>query len=225
LAAALASGWLACILFVSPITTRAVAALQGAFVVARLSTVLSTLLMAAVCAVLAWPLARLGRFQPFALAALSVMLCIGAAALPAHAPESFRAHVHRALASEAVRYARLEQLSVRRDLLREQVPAGTTVLTSAYFARQVVMLCDCYVLAADRGHTTHLLGIEQRRRDLEYLNSPAAPWPSRAQLLRFYGLDIVVFDRRARQQYAWAYEHGRPLGRAAGLEIVRLELP
>jgi hypothetical protein len=224
LGAGLAALWIACILFVSPLTTRASELLQGAYVVARLSTLLCSLLMAAACAVAAWPLGLLRRAQARALDALSLVMCLGAAALPAHAPESFRAHVARALAPAALRHKQLQQLSVRRDLLREHVAAGSTVLATAYFARQVVMLCDCYVLAADRGHT-HVIGIQERRRDLEFLNAANTPWPARARLLRYYGVDIVTFERRWRQRYAWAYEHGELLGAAAGLEIVRLELP
>jgi hypothetical protein len=224
LAAGLAALWIACILFASPLTTRASELLQGAYVVARLSTLLCSLLMAAACAVAAWPIELLRRGRKLALDALSLVMCLGAAALPAHAPESFRAHVARARAPRALRHSQLEQLSVRRDLLREHVPAGRTVLATAYFARQVVMLCDCYVLAADRGHT-HVLGIQERRRDLEVLNAASTPWPARAQLLRFYGIDIVTFERRRRQRYAWAYEHGRLLGSAGGLDIVRVALP
>jgi hypothetical protein len=223
LGAGFAAAWLGCILFSSPLATRAAAILQGAFVVARLSTVLTSLLVAAICAVAVWPIGRLRRGQARALDALSVVMFFGAAALPAHAPESFRAHVTRALEPENVRRAQLEQLSIRRDTLREFVPAGSTVLATARFARQLVMLRDCYVLAADRGHT-HVQGIEERRRDLEFLNAPHTHWSQRAALLRYYKLDMVVFERRWRQHYAWAYEHGRRLGGAGGLEIVRLEL-
>jgi hypothetical protein len=96
-------------------------------------------------------------------------------------------------------------------------------LTTAYFARQVVMLCDCYVLAADRGHS-HVIGIDERRRDLAYLNEANSDWPTRARLLRFYHIDIVVFERRWRHRYAWTYQHGQRLGGDAGLEVVRLNL-
>jgi hypothetical protein len=84
------------------------------------------------------------------------------------------------------------------------------------------MLRDCYVLAADRGHT-HVQGIDERRRDLEFLNAPNTAWSERAALLRYYGLETVVFERRWRQRYAWAYEHGQRLDGAAGLEIVRVD--
>jgi hypothetical protein len=219
--ATLACAWISCILFVVPIATLAASLLQGAFVVARLSTILTSFIVAAACAILAWPLARLQRGQALALAALSLGVCAVAAWLPAHAPESFQAHVKRALAPEAERYAQITKLSGRRDVLRAHIPAGSTVLTTAYFARQVVMLCDCYVLAADRGHS-HVLGIDQRRRDLAFLNEAGSDWPTRARLLRFYNIDLVVFERRWRQRYAWAYQHGERVGGDAGIEIVRV---
>jgi hypothetical protein len=223
MAAALAVLWISAMLFVTPIATKAAALLQGAFVVARLSTVLTSLLIAVVCAVLAWPIARLPRGRGVALAALSVSVCVAAALVPAHAPESFRAHVTRALAPESERFANLDKLAGRREVLRAHIPPGSTVLTTAYFARQVVMLCDCYVLAADRGHS-YVLGIDQRRRDLAYLNEAGSEWAIRQRLLRFYNIDIVVFERRWRQRYAWAYQHGKRLGGDAGIEIVRLDL-
>jgi hypothetical protein len=223
IAAALACAWISCILFVIPVATLAASLLQGAFVVARLSTVLTSLILAAGTAILVWPIARLQRGQGLAVSALSILVCAGAAALPAHAPESFQAHVKRALAPAADRFAQIEKLSGRRDALRASIPAGSTVLATAYFARQVVMLCDCYVLAADRGHS-HVLGIDERRRDLAFLNDANSDWPTRARLMRFYGIDIVVFERRWRQRYAWTYQHGERLGGDAGIEVVRVKL-
>ena len=221
--AVLASAWLGCILFVTPVATLAASLLQGAFVVARLSTVLTSLLLASACAVLVWPITRLRRARALAMAALSVLVCAGAAMLPAHAPESFQAHVKRALAPEPRRVAQITKLSARGASLCAHIPPGSTVLTTAYFARQVVMLCDCYVLAADRGHS-HVVGIAQRRRDLSFLNEPNSEWPARAKLLRFYGIELVVFESRWRRRYAWAYQHGQRLGGAAGIEVVRLKL-
>jgi hypothetical protein len=224
IAALIAALWIACLLFYSPLTTHAAALLRGAFVVARLSTVMCTLLMAAVCAVVVWPLARLRRGRAWAYGGLSVVLTLVAAILPAHAPESFVAHAKRALAPEAERRRNFEKLSLRRDLLRQHLPAGSNVLSTAYFARQVVMLRDCYVVAADRGHT-QIEGIEQRRRDLNLMNDAQTPWPVRERLLRFYELRYVVFESRWQQRYAWAYKRGRLLGRAAGLDVVQLDLP
>jgi len=83
------------------------------------------------------------------------------------------------------------------------------------------MLCDCYVLAADRGHTG-ILGIDKRRRDLNFLNSTGAAWEQRAQLIKYYGVRLVTFERRWQRRYSWAYQHGKLLGSAAGQDVIEL---
>jgi len=226
LAAMLAALWLACILFYPPLTTRFSDLLQGRFVVARLSSVLTTLSVFGVCAASAWCVERLSRGRAGVIARALAYLAVPAAAtsLLGHAPVSFREHVAAALAPVERREARLHMLLERSALLAEHVPAGRTVLTTARFARQVVMLCDCYVLAADRGHT-HVVGIDKRRRDLVFLNAADTPWEARAQLLRHYGVRLVTFENRWRKRYAWAYRHGRVLGSAAGQDVILLNLP
>jgi hypothetical protein len=68
-----------------------------------------------------------------------------------------------------------------------------------------------------------VVGVDKRRRDLMYMNAADTPWPARERLIRHYGLRIVTFESRWSRRYAWAYEHGRLLGRAAGLDIIELE--
>jgi hypothetical protein len=216
--------WLGVLLFVPTVATIAAGTLQGHFVVARLSTVLTTLLVFGICACVSWPWAceRLpAALRKFAYAVLSLVLACGATFLPGHAPVRFGMHVTQALAPEPERHARLELLLARQTLLRERVPAGSTVLTTPRFARQVVMLRDCYVLAADRGHT-HVVGIDKRRRDLVFLNAADTPWSARERLIRYYGLRIVTFERRWQQRYAWAYQHGTLLGSVAGEDVIEL---
>jgi hypothetical protein len=86
------------------------------------------------------------------------------------------------------------------------------------------MLCDCYVLAADRGHT-HVSGIDKRRRDVTFMNSSDAPWDQRVRMIKHYGVTLVTFERRWQRRYQWAYQHGRLLGSGAGQDLVALELP
>lgn len=222
-AAAFASVWLAVILFVPACASLASRLLQGHFVVARLSTVLTSCLVFGVCAVLCWPLARAPeRVRKGAYAALTLFASWGATFLPGHAPVRFRAHWTQALAPEPQRHAQLDRLLERQTLLRAQLPAGSTVLTTPRFARQVVMLTDCYVLAADRGHT-HVLGVDKRRRDLVFMNAAETPWPARARLIQHYGLRYVTFERRWQRRYAWAYQHGKLLGSAAGQDLIELD--
>jgi hypothetical protein len=217
----LSAAGLSALLFSVRGATAAMRLLQTPFVVARLSTVLTSLLFLGIVACLArsselWPRAQR------VLAMLLMLLSVGVSTqLLGHAPISFADHVRAALRPFAERHALLEELKQRRVLLQSTVPPGTTVLTTARFARQVVMLCDCYVLAADRGHT-HVAGIAERRRDLVYLNAPTTTWERRQALLAHYGLHIMVFERRWQRRFHFAYEHGELLGSAAGLDVVHL---
>jgi hypothetical protein len=213
---------LAATLFTVQGATAALDLLKTPFVVARLSTVLTTLLFLGICtlcALLTERLALPGR--SFIQAGLYLGLVGAAACLLGHAPVSFGEHVRAALAGRDARYALLEQLEERRALLQSVVPRGATVLTTARFARQVVMLYDCYVLAADRGHT-RVFGIDKRRKDLVLLNAADTSWPVRSRLLTSYSLRLVTFENRWRRRYQWAYDHGRLLGRAAGLDVIQL---
>ncbi|MET0387889.1 MAG: hypothetical protein ABW321_18095 [Polyangiales bacterium] len=224
IAALTAALWLMAILFTELGATWGAKLLQGPFIVARLSTVLTSLLVFGVCAVLAWPLARLQRGRGIALSLLCVGVTWAASKQLGHAPVSFREHVQTALAPETERRGLLQRMIARRALLAAHIPAGTTVLTTARFARQVVMLRDCYVLAADRGHTG-IVGIDKRRRDLAFLNAAQVPWEERARLLAHYQLRYVTFESRWRRRYAWAREHGTLLGSAAGQDVIELRLP
>jgi len=109
-------------------------------------------------------------------------------------------------------------------MLVQSVPPGSEVLTTPRFARYLVMLCDCYVLAADRGHT-HVAGMDKRRRDVSFMNSTAAPWEQRLQLMEHYGVRLVTFERRWQRRYRWSYQHGRLIGSASGQDVIALDLP
>jgi hypothetical protein len=229
LAAGIGAVSLGVTLFWPPATTFAVSLLNKPFTVARLSTVLSSLLMLGIAvgvnAVVetvthAWR----SRWLRFALEVLAVVVITGAATqLTGHAPVFFADVVVAALKPQEVRYARLDMLEARREMLQRVVPAGTTVLTTARFARFVVMLCDCYVIIADRGHT-YIPFASERREQVLRMNRPNTPWEERAELLRRYRLRLVVFESRfLARLYRWSHEHGRVVGRAAGLEVVELK--
>ena len=212
---------LAGMLFTTDGAALALRLLQTPFVVARLSTVLTSLLFFGLGASVG-ALVQLVHWQrPWLEALISVLLVAASSQLLGHAPVSFREHVAAALAPASERHALLDRLEVRRALLAETVPSGATVIATGRFARQVVMLRDCYVLAADRGHTG-ILGIDKRRRDVMLLNAADTPWPSRAKLIAFYSLRFVVFEHRWLRRYRWAFQHGRVLGSAAGLDVVEL---
>lgn len=194
--------------------------LQSSFVVARMSTVLTTLLVFGMCASLGWLAQRPRRGRRL----LETVLFAGALGLATralgHAPISFAEHVRAALAPGDTRHVLLDRLNERRNMLNA-LPPGVTVLTTARFGRQVVMLRDCYLLAADRGHT-YLSGIDKRRRDLVIMNAADTPWELRARLIRHYDLRWVTFERRWRRRYQWAYEHGTLRASAAGQDLIEL---
>ena len=221
LAVALLAAALAALLFTPVGVKLALVVLRSPFVVARLSTVLSSLLMLGVCACIASLVRRVPRARSLVQTLATLVVALATTQLLGHAPLTFREHALAALAPYAVRHGVLDQLEVRRRMLATKLPRGATVIATARFARQVVMLRDCYVLAADRGHTA-IVGIDKRRRDVVLLNAANTPWPQRAGLIAFYRLSYVVFEQRWQRRYRWAYEHGQLLGRAAGLDVVRL---
>ena len=221
-AAALGAAWLGALLFTQLGATWAVRVLEAPFIVARLSTVLTSLLVLGGCASLMVVAGRVRRGRAIVEAVLYVMLFACATQLLGHAPKSFREHVEAALKPESERHALLERWTARRALLTRTVPAGSVVLTTPRQARYVVMLCDCYVLAADRGHTG-IFGIDKRRRDLTFMNSSDAPWEQRARLIQYYGVKLVTFERRWQRRYRWAYQHGTVLGSEAGQDVIELK--
>jgi hypothetical protein len=214
---------LAAVLFSVSGASAALRLLRAPFVVARLSTVLTMLLFFGITASLAALPRALGRWRGLGQALLMLASVGLASQLLGHAPLRFADHVRLALAPRELRHALLDQLEQRRQLLAQRVPSGETVLTTARFARQLVMLRDCYVLAADRGHTG-LPGISKRRRDLVVLNAADTPWATRAKLIAHYQLRLVAFEHRWQRRYHWAFEHGQLRGSAAGLDVIELEL-
>jgi hypothetical protein len=227
-AAAVGAVALSVLLFWPPVTTFVVAIVLQPFTVARLSTVLSSLLLLGV----AVGLGELARLVPWQLhhvrrravvEALVLVLAVGAATrLTGHAPMFFSELVQAALGPREARHATLDMLLARREMLRRVVPPGTTVLTTARFARSVVMLCDCYVIIADRGHT-FVAFARERREHLLSLNGPNTLWEERKVLLNRYGLKLVVFEsRHLARLYRWSHQHGKVIGEAAGLEVVEL---
>jgi hypothetical protein len=228
-AAAVGGLGLSLTLFWPPATTFAVALLDQPFTVARLSTALSSLLLLGIAlgvgsaAQLAIDALPPRRWLSAGCQALVLLLAVGAATrLTGHAPMFFGDVVQAALRPREVREAGLDVLEQRRQMLKQVVPPGTTVLTTARFARSVVMLCDCYVIIADRGHT-YVSFARERREQLLKMNGPATPWPERAELIKRYGLKLVIFEsRHLARLYRWSHEHGTVIGEAAGLEVVEL---
>lgn len=221
-AAGLGAAWLGALLFTQLGATWAARVLQAPFIVARLSTVLTSLLVLGGCACVLYLAGLVRRGRWLVESVLYVVLCAFATQLLGHAPKSFREHVEAAWQPEPERHALLDRWLERRALLTRTIPAGSVVLTTPRQARYVVMLCDCYVLAADRGHTG-IFGIDKRRRDLTFMNSTEAPWEQRAQLIEYYGVKLVTFERRWQRRYRWAYQHGTLLGSEAGQDVIELK--
>lgn len=221
--ALLASLMLAGLLFTERGTGWALLLLHTPFVVARLSTILTSLLVLGLCASATLLLERVPqlRLRRAAEVVVLVVAFLISTRTLGHAPKTFQEHVRAAIARRSERHAALRALLKRRKLLRE-LPRGTTVLTTARFARQVVMLRDCYVIAADRGHTA-ILGIDRRRRDLVFMNAELTPWDVRKRLIESYDLHWVTFERRWRRRYRWAYDHGHVRASGAGQEVIELD--
>ncbi len=194
--------------------------LQEPFAAARLSTVLSTLLLASLCASAVLLAQRLPAPRTAQLLA-SLVLLAAATQLTGQAPRSFREHLDAAFAPLEQRRATLELMQARRKLLASTIPKGATVLTAARMARQVVMVCDCFVIAADRGHT-HVPGISARRADVDALTASGTPWPVREALLARYGVHHVAYPRNRARDYRWIRDHGRVLGAAGDYEVAEL---
>jgi hypothetical protein len=221
--ALLASLMLAGLLFTERGAGWALLLLQTPFVVARLSTILTSLLVLGMCAAAAFALQHipqrlLRRGAEALVVVIAFLICTRTLG---HAPHTFREHVRAALDRRWERQRSLRQLLARRKVLHA-LPRGTTVLTTARFARQVVMLRDCYVLAADRGHTG-IDGIAQRRRDLVFMNAEKTPWAVRRRLIEDYDLHWVTFERRWMRRYRWAYDHGHVRASGAGQDVIELD--
>jgi hypothetical protein len=220
LGAGLASLVLSVGLFVPAACMLLVRVLQEPFAVARLSTVLATLLLCALCATFV-ALAQHLPAPRVAQLIVSVAALVAATHLPGQAPRTFREHLDAAVAPLDKRRATLELMQARRTLLARTVPPGATVLTTTRMARPVVMVCDCFVIAADRGHT-HVPGIAERRADVEVLTTPTTPWSMRAALLARYAVRYVVYPRNQARNYAWTREHGQVQGAGGDYEVVAL---
>ncbi|HEX7477894.1 MAG TPA: hypothetical protein VF331_08810 [Polyangiales bacterium] len=220
LGAALAALVISVGLFVPSACMLLLRLLQEPFAVARLSTVLSTLLLIALCAATLL-LAQRSPKPRLAQALLAAAALAAATQLPGQSPKTFREHLGLALAPLPQRRATLEMMQARRELLARTIPSGATVLAPATMARQLVMVCDCFVIAADRGHT-HVPDIAERRADLKVLTAPATAWPTRQALLARYGVRQVAYPRNRGRDYAWTREHGRVLGSAGGYEVAEL---
>ena len=164
------------------------------------------------------------RARPSArLAGRRALVMLGVVALASqllgHAPVRFADHVRAALEpfGGTARRSSTSSEARRRMLAAQRVPSGAIVLTTPRFARQLVMLRDCYVLAADRGHTG-LRGISKRRRDLVVMNAANTPWSARARLISDYDLHLVTFEAPlGARRYRWAFDHVRLRTNAAGL--------
>ncbi len=227
-AATLGAAVLSVTLFVPIVATHALDVLKAPFTIARMATVLSSLVLLGITAGFSELVGRVAGVPRLAkVRRLPEMLAlIGAVAaatqLTGHAPLFFRELVNMALQPSQVRRATLERLEERRELLATLVPPGTTVLTTARFARSVVMICDCYVIIADRGHT-HVAFAKERREELLKLNRANTPWDERVSLLERYGLKLLVFEsRHFARLYRWTAKHGTVVGEAAGLRVVEL---
>lgn len=186
----------------------------------RLSPLLGSVLFAALAGAVARAIEWLGRPR-IAWPATTLGAVALATQLLGHSPRSFAEHWGDVAAGSEERHETLALHRARRELLREHVPAGATVLASLREGRYVVMLHDVHVIAVDRGHS-RIPGIGERRRDVERMTARGTPWDERRALLRRYGVRYVVLRDKWRGRYGWAFERGRQFGPSGELYLVDL---
>lgn len=213
---------LALMLLVPALCTLAVSVAPSAFVVARLATWLSTLLMCGLAGVAT--LVSIGiatRFGSAAQAALLPVLCLGALLLPGHAPRGIAEHAERVRAPATERHATRLLLHERTSFLRKHLPAGQPVLADLQLARHITMLHDVTVIAADRGMSP-ATDISRRRRDVRIMVAPRTPPSIRRALLAHHGLRRVVYRKRDALRYRWAAREAAQIHGGADLRIAVL---
>lgn len=209
---------LAVLLLVPAACTAAVAASPAAFIIARLATWLSTLLMCGVAGAAAVAVTRAPR--PLA-ALMPVLVCAVAVQLPGHAPRTMGAHIARAFAPDSQRHKQRSLALQRQRLLRKYVPAGGGVLCDLALARHLTMLHDVSVVAADRG-MSRATDVSRRRRDVRIMLAPRTPPHVRQALLQHYDLRHVVYWQRHAARYRWVDRRVPATHEGGGLRVARL---
>jgi hypothetical protein len=116
----------------------------------------------------------------------------------------------------------LRALQARRELLREHVPAGSTVLAHPRDGRHMTLLHDCYIVMPDRGAGVGPT-LRERRGDLNIMLSARTPWPQRRELLVKYDIDRLVTTAHYVRFFQWAREHKRGEFVGTGMGVVVLQ--
>jgi hypothetical protein len=211
---------LCAMLFVPALCTLSTRLLLEPFAVARLSTVLATILFAAGAGALALLLERAPR-----TAWLHPLVLVGCALvgsqLLGHAPRSFAEHARAALGAASEARDQLADCNLRRRLLAAHVPPGSTILTTPRWARYVVMVFDARVIAADRSHS-RVPGLQRLRREASLATANKTTPALRDALLAKYHIRWVAYHSNLRKQHAWAEKVGRYVGAAGDLHLVDL---
>lgn len=207
-------------LFVPALCTMSTRLLLEPFAVARLSTVLATILFAASAGALALLLERAQRTTW--LQALGLLGCaLLGTQLLGHAPRTFAEHWRAALGAQSESRAQLAACILRRELLAAHVPPGSTVLSTPRLARYVVMVFDARVIAADRSHSS-VPGLTRLRREATLATANRTPPALRNALLAKHHIRWVAYHDNLRKQHAWAEQLGRHVGVAGELHLVDL---
>ena len=190
-ALAAVAGSVAAILFVPPVCAAAIRLLGGAWVIARMDSVLYLVMITLVAGTTAALLEPVLRYRAAQVGLSLVAAALGGVYERNEPKFSWPAYYQNALAPAATRRARLNLFHDARTFLRQRLPPGVTVLTDEETAMYAVALGDCFVVAAVRGSSA-VPDWDERKRDLATLLDPATPWVARRPLLHHYGIRLFL---------------------------------
>jgi hypothetical protein len=221
-------------LFIPPLCTFLIRTLGAGWMLSRMQMVLRVGFIALAPAAAAyllehlvvWAVAHpLDRSIWYRLARSAVSVAVPFAALQfSHysKPYDWWNYWETAKKPATLRLQSLDTYAKMRSFLRDHIPPGETVLASSIFGPTIVLLYDCHIVAAQRGHNG-LPGQEvyRRREDLAAILRADTPWETRRELLRKYGIRFVIASF---MQVDWMRDHIRQDLRGPSLRVVELNL-
>lgn len=213
----------AAIFFVPPLCTAALSVLRKVWILKRLGTIITLCVIAVGVGGIAAFLARYVRSRWWSVAVSLLALGAGVSMASRQGPYSWKSYIDRIRAPWNERGAFLIAQRRARDLLREHVPKGSTVLTDLESGVGLVATYDCHIVVA----STSSAGVTdqaRRRRDLATLLKPETPWALRRTLLRKYNATHYISYRPDAHRTAWMKGHSDQTWTDGGLVLVSLNL-
>ncbi len=210
------------ILYAPPLCTMAIHYLGAEWVVSRLGFAISVstliLLPGAVTLLLA------NRFKNrWAQSLISVVLFVAAAFHGA--TSDYYSWKNYGIAIKAKVNKQKQSLNYFHQIqpfLTKHIPEGSAVLAEADYGMWLVLLHDCYIVAA-KSSQNGVNDLTERRADLAVLLAPGTPWIDRLNLLNKYGVSYQASSATSRPQ-PWVEDHRLDSWQTTGLTISRLKL-